>query len=140
MGAELLKTYVLKFDLNQNQFQNKILEKNKNLFFAQSFSKNQIYSDQLIFIFLKNRLLPSTFLLNLIEKNTKNIILLNSRKQAIDFTYGKDFNIHNLNLKITFEDGKYCLIIYNDMILGIAEKKGIILKNTFNIGEYLKEN
>lgn len=135
--SKIIEKYLEKFNLNKDLIKN-TFEKNKNVFASEKkFEKNQVYADTIIFVNLKDTL-PSRFFLEIICQNTSNKIILNSRKQAIDFTFGKDFPANKF--KQNFEEDKYYLVLFEDMILGFVEKKGNLLRNVFNIGKYLKEN
>ncbi|MFW5704741.1 MAG: hypothetical protein ACOCXG_02760 [Nanoarchaeota archaeon] len=116
----------------------KVLERNKNVFIVpEEFDENQIYGDKMIFIKLKDKTLPSRYLINMIAVNGKVLEIL-SESKALDFTYGKDLDLNNVkNLELV--EGKYYPVVFEDEVLGYAEYSRNKLRNKFNIGEYLKE-
>lgn len=152
MNISEFKGYLEKFDLKDNKIEEyiknkKLFEINSNIFLSEKeFEVNQIYGDTLLFINLKNGTFPSTFLLEFIRNNSKNILKLKSDKHKVNFTYGKSLSLDSVskssNLKYS-ENKSYLLLSEDDIILGIVEynlkDKKIPLQNIFNIGEYLKE-
>lgn len=151
MNLSEFQNYLKKFDISEDKINNyvkdkKLFEVNSNLFLSEDkFENNQIYGDTLLFINLANGLFLSTYLLNFIKENSKNILRLKSDKHKVNFTYGKSLSLDSVskssNLKLT--ENKHYLILCDDVILGIVEyntkDKKFPLENKFNIGEYLKE-
>ncbi len=147
------QNYLKKFDISEDKINNyikdkKLFEINSNLFLSEEkFEANEVFGDTLVFISLKNGLMPSTYLLNFILENSKNILKLKSDKHKINFTYGKSLSVDSVNkksnLKLT-ENKNYLLLSEDEAILGIVEynlkDRKFPLQNIFNIGEYLKEN
>lgn len=148
MQKEEIINFLTKFEIENKKlekfFENKkIILKNKNIFLdSQKFLKNQVYCSNILYIFLQKQI-PSKYFLSFIAKNSTKLELKN-KKQALNFTYSKDIKINSLKLKNENElkDKKYYILEYNKQILGFVEynKKNKILKNRFNIGEYLYEN
>jgi len=153
MNLSELNKFLNKFDIKEDKIEvytnnKKLFEVNSNIFLSEKeFEKNQVFGDTLLFINLKNGLMPTTYLLNFIKENSKNILKLKSDKHKIDFTYGKSLSLDSItksnNLKL-IENKKYLILSTNEIILGIVEynqkDKKNPLENKFNIGEYLKEN
>lgn len=147
------QNYLKKFDISEDKINNyikdkKLFEINSNLFLSEEkFEANEVYNDTLVFISLKNGLMPSTYLLQFILENSKNSLKLKSDKHKINFTYGKSLSVDSVNkksnLKLT-ENKNYLLLSEDETILGIVEynlkDRKFPLQNIFNIGEYLKEN
>lgn len=145
--------FLKKFDISEDKINNyikdkKLFEVNSNIFLSEEkFEANEVYNDTLIFIKLKNGLMPSMFLLEFIKNNSKNSLKLKSDKHKVNFTYGKSLSVDSvskkINLKLT-ENKNYLLLSQDDIILGIVEynlkDRKFPLQNIFNIGEYLKEN
>lgn len=173
MNISEFKEFLIKFDIKEhkiNEYTNnkKLFEINSNFFLSEKeFNNNQIFGDTLLFIKLQNGIFPSTYLINFIKENSKNILRLKSDKHKLNFTYGKSLSLDSVskssNLKLT--ENKYYLILCEDndnfeklqnsqnnslknlknyIILGYVEyntnDKKFPLENKFNIGEYLKEN
>ena len=153
MNLSELNKFLNKFDIKEDKIEvytnnKKLFEVNSNIFLSEKeFEKNQVFGDTLLFINLKNGLMPTTYLLNFIKENSKNILKLKSDKHKVDFTYGKSLSLDSItksnNLKL-IENKKYLILSTNEIILGIVEynqkDKKNPLENKFNIGEYLKEN
>ena len=152
MNLNELKQFLEKFNINKEIIEEylnnkKIININNNLFLINKedeFKKNQVFSDNLIFIQL-NQLLPSKYLLKFISKNSKNKIEVKSEKQALEFTYSKSLSLQSIinKYQLKFKENQYYLIEYNN-ILGYFQynpkNKTHPLKNIMNIGEYLHEN
>ncbi len=149
MDIQTFKKELQKFNIEEEKInsiiKNKnILKLNQNYFLIdknQTIKNNQTYTNNIIYIQLR-KLLPSKFLLNLIDKTTQNKIEIKNEKQALNFTYGKDLHTDSIK-EITLQNNQYYIVKYNKNILGYAKfdktKKHQII-NKLNIGEYLKEN
>jgi len=153
MNLDQLIKFLIKFNVERKIIEEflkdkQIIQINKNYFLINKNTKiktDQVYTDKLIFIQLNN-LLPSKFLLNIIKKNTKNIIEVKSEKQALEYTYSKSLSFASIKNKyqLKFKEEEYYLIEYENQILGYFQynpnHKTHPIKNIFNIGEYLHEN
>ena len=149
MDLEELKSFLLKFNLDENTIndlvRNKILfEKNQNLFLIdKEMRESEVYNGFLCFVYLK-QLIVSKFLLDFILENKGNFVLIKSEKKALDFTYGSDLvkeSIQNISKGNLVRD-KFYLVIFEGNILGYCEfvpDKKFQFRNLMNIGEYLRE-
>lgn len=141
--------YLEKFDIEKDNIKEiltnkKIIENNENIFLSnKDLKKTQVLTNNIIFIKLI-KLLPTTFLLNLIFEHTSNIIELNSRKAAVNFTFSKNLVFENIPKTSRMMQNKYYIITYQKKPIGIAtlnkKVKKFPIENIMNIGEYLKEN
>ncbi len=146
MDLKKLILFLEKFDIKKENIQNIISKKEiiiKNsgniLLTSQKIKENETKVDEIIFIKL-NKLLPTTYLLKIIQKNSNNNIEINQERKALDFTYGKDLDLNSIKTKIKLIENNYYILKFNNNILGYVEFKNNKLKNIMNIGEYLKEN
>lgn len=147
-----LKTFLLEFNIEEiivDEFlKNKeIIKINNNTFLVKAenlpLPKNQVYTDNLLFIQLE-KYLPSRFLLEFISNNSKSLQIKNE-KQSLNYTYGKSLKLESLQKDIhntRIEENRLYIVKFNEDILGYCKfnqsKKEIC--NIMNIGEYLKEN
>ncbi len=151
MEINELREFLTKFKLDLNSIENylnnkKIITINKNIFLSENkFENNEVYKDELLFINLNDKLLPSKFLLEFIRNNTKNIIEIKNEKQTIEFTYSKSLGFSSIinKFQLKFNEDEYYLALYQNNIIGYfkynPETKKFPLINLMNIGEYLHE-
>ena len=150
MDIKKFKQFLGNFTLSQEDIitylkNKKIIEKNNNLFLVDeqdAFKSNQVFQNNLIFIKLQNKLLPSMYLLEYLKTHTKPI-RLKSDKQALNFTYGKSLHIDSIIRRRDFVEKKHYVLTSNDEILGVVEldqTQRFACQNIMNIGEYLREN
>jgi ribosome biogenesis protein Nip4 len=109
-----------------------------------NFDKKQVFNDDLIFINLKD-LVPTTYLLNFIYENTNNFLEINE-KNALKFTYGKDLIVEDKKIIgfLVKNSMSYIVLVFNKSVIGLGKiniinKGKLIIKNIFNIGQYLRE-
>lgn len=139
---EFLESFCLPEDKINEFISNKSLFiKNNNIFLSNNkLEKNEVFNNGLIFINLQ-KLLPSSYLLKYIQKNTKPI-KLKSEKQSLNFTYSKSLSLDSIEKNQRLVGDRYYIVEYKETILGYAkfietQKHSVI--NIMNIGEYLKE-
>jgi len=143
MNIKDLKKYLENFDLKEeviNEFleEKNLIEVNSNFFLVRNdFEKNQVFSENLVFIGLK-KLLPSKYLLEFIRKNSKDLNVKN-QKRASDFTYGESIKQESFSNANNLKQNKYYIICFDDKIIGVGNFFNKQLHNIFNIGEYLEE-
>ncbi len=149
MKLEELTEYLKRFEISDENIvkiikNKKVIQINENIFLtSKEFEKNQISQDTIIFIKLK-KLLPTTYLLNIIKENTNNIIKLESKKTALNFTYSKNLTFENIPKNFKLKSNYDYLVLFENTPIGIAKlnkkDKKFPVENIMNIGEYLKEN
>ncbi len=140
MDFNRIKAFLESFNISEEKINNilkgkSLLKKNNNYYLvSKPFLKKQIHGETLIYIQLKDKLLPSKYFLRIIQNNTQNILDLTSNKKALQFTFSKDIEIPE-----TIKEENY-IITFNSNIIGVGKGKQNKIISVMNVGEYLKES
>ena len=129
---------------NRDDFlEGKHIIKNNNHIYLQKedFSKNQVFSDSLIFVQLQE-LVPSRYLYEFLFNYSNHLLPIKSEKQVQRILYGRDISIDAVLKNSSFTKGSYYIVVFNEEPLGIVEYLGEIkfcFKTLYHLGQYLKE-
>jgi hypothetical protein len=146
MNRKQLDAFFELFGLNQEERQSlmgegMIVEQNGHLFLTQTpFSEEQVAGGIPLFIMLKQKVVAARPLLDMIYRKVTGLEV-RTRKQALQFTYGKSLSRQLLEYEGDLVDQRYYLITINKRILGYAQYDHSAKKlyNKMHVGEYLKE-
>jgi len=152
MDKKKVREFLENFDLDKEVIdgfvsdEKEIEKKNVGVYLVdEKFSYEEVYREDIVFVNLKEKLLPSKFLLEFLNENSKRKVIISNRKNALNFTYGKNLSKDMVESfeNGDFEEGKYYTVEYEGNVLGYVEflsKNKMMFKNKMHIGEYLKEN
>ena len=140
MNIEEIKEFLISFNIDSKVIEEymkdkRMIEVKDNFYFtSENFENGKIFDSSLVYVQLEE-LLPSKLLLEFVRKHTENIVNLDSKKNALNFTYGK-----NVELPLKYRQGENYIITFNKSILGYAVADKKTLYNQVNVGDYLRES
>ena len=145
MRADELRDFLKNFELSNAKIADffkgkKMAKRDNNIFLVESdLEENVKFKDTLLFIKLQ-KFLPSTYLLNYLKDNTKDILEIKTERSALSFTYGRPLKFVEVNANFKLQGGKkYYIVTYNNRPLGYVNLDKNKLWNRMNIGDYLRE-
>jgi hypothetical protein len=146
MKADNLKNFLKEFDLSNKKidefYLGKKLEiKNNNVFLVEEkFDSKTIFKDTLLFIKLKKMMISSYFL-DYLRDNTKDVLEIKTEKSALKFTYGKPLDFTEVNAKfMKLNSNRKYIVTYLNKSLGYVSLENKKLRNKMNVGDYLRED